>query len=42
MKLAAIASAAGDRTTASRHLSKVIDLDPTSGDAQQAAAMLKQ
>jgi tetratricopeptide (TPR) repeat protein len=41
MKLAAIATAAGDRATASRHLTRVIDVDPTSPDAQQAAAMLK-
>jgi Flp pilus assembly protein TadD len=42
MKLAAIATAAGDRATASRHLTRVIDLDPASGDAQQAAQLLKQ
>jgi tetratricopeptide (TPR) repeat protein len=42
MRLAAIAMAAGDRATASRHLTRVVDLDPTSTDAQQAAAMLKQ
>jgi hypothetical protein len=42
MKLAAIASAAGDRATASRHLSRVVDLDPASPDGQQAAALLKQ
>jgi tetratricopeptide (TPR) repeat protein len=42
MKLAALASAAGDRATASRHLTRVIDLDPASPDGQQAAQMLKQ
>jgi tetratricopeptide (TPR) repeat protein len=41
MKLAALASAGGDRATAARHLARVIDLDPTSPDGQQAAAMLK-
>ena len=41
MRLASIATAAGDRATASRHLTRVIDLDPASADAQQAAAMLK-
>jgi Carboxypeptidase regulatory-like domain len=42
MKLAAIATAAGDRATASRHLTRVIDLDPASDDAQRAAQLLKQ
>jgi tetratricopeptide (TPR) repeat protein len=42
MRLASIANAAGDRATASKHLTRVIDLDPGSADAQQAAAMLKQ
>jgi len=41
MRLAALATAAGDRASASRHLTRVIDLDPASTDAQQAAAMLK-
>jgi hypothetical protein len=41
MKLATLAAAAGDRATASRHLTRVIDLDPTSADAVRAAAMLK-
>jgi tetratricopeptide (TPR) repeat protein len=41
MKLAALAAAGGDRATASRHLTRVIDLDPASADAQQAATMLK-
>lgn len=41
MKLAALATAAGDRTAASRHLTRVIALDPASSDAVQAAAMLK-
>ena len=42
MRLAALATAGGDRATASRHLTRVVDLDPTSADAQQAAALLKQ
>ncbi len=42
MKLAALASAAGDRTTASRHLTRVIEIDPGSQDGQQAATLLKQ
>ena len=42
MKLAALATAAGDRATASRHLTRVVDLDPASADAQQATALLKQ
>jgi tetratricopeptide (TPR) repeat protein len=42
MKLAELASAAGDRASASRHLTRVIDLDPTSPDGQKAAEMLKQ
>ena len=41
MRLASIANAAGDRATASKHLTRVIDLDPASADAQQAATMLK-
>jgi tetratricopeptide (TPR) repeat protein len=41
MKLAALASAGGDRAAASRHLARVIDLDPASPDGQQAAALLK-
>lgn len=41
MKLAALASASGDRTTASRHLARVVDLDPVSPDGQEAAALLK-
>lgn len=41
MRLASIANAVGDRATASKHLTRVIDLDPASADAQQAAAMLK-
>jgi tetratricopeptide (TPR) repeat protein len=41
MKLAALASAGGDRAAAARHLARVIDLDPSSPDGQQAAAMLK-
>ncbi len=42
MKLASLATAGGDRAAASRHLTRVIDLDPTSADAQQATALLKQ
>lgn len=42
MKLAALAGAAGDRATASRHLTRVIAIDAASPDAQQAATMLKQ
>ncbi len=42
MKLAALANAAGDRAAASRHLTRVIDLDPASPDGQRAAALLKQ
>ena len=41
MKLAAIASASGDRASASRHLTRVIELDPTSPDGQRASALLK-
>src|ERR687897_412727 len=40
MRLAALASASGDRASASRHLARVIDLDPASPDGQQAAALL--
>ena len=42
MRLAALASASGDRAIASRHLTRVIDLDPGSPDAEQAAALLKK
>lgn len=42
MKLAELATAAGDRATASRHLARVVDLDAASPDGQSAAAMLKQ
>lgn len=42
MKLASLARAAGDRASALRYLTRVIDLDPSSADAQQAAAMQKQ
>jgi tetratricopeptide (TPR) repeat protein len=42
MKLAELATAAGDRATASRHLTRVVDLDAASPDGQSAAAMLKQ
>jgi len=42
MKLASLATAGGDRATASRHLSRVIEIDPTSPDGQRATALLKQ
>jgi len=42
MKLAALANASGDRAAASRHLTRVLDLDPTSPDGQRAAELLKQ
>jgi tetratricopeptide (TPR) repeat protein len=42
MKLAALANAAGDRATASKHLMRVIEIDPASPDGQSAAAQLKQ
>ena len=42
MKLAALANAAGDRAAASRHLTRVLDLDPASPDGQRAAELLKQ
>ncbi len=41
MKLAALATAGGDRAGASRYLTRVIDLDPASSDATRATAMLK-
>jgi lipopolysaccharide biosynthesis regulator YciM len=41
MKLASIASSAGDRATATRHLTRVVDLDPASTDGKQAAELLK-
>jgi tetratricopeptide (TPR) repeat protein len=42
MKLAALATAAGDRATATRHLTRVIELDPASPDGQKAAELRKQ
>ena len=44
MKLAELATAAGDRAAASRHLARVIDIDAASPDGQSAAAseILKQ
>jgi tetratricopeptide (TPR) repeat protein len=42
MKLAAFASAAGDLAAASKHLTRVIDIDAASPDGQAAAALLKQ
>ncbi len=41
MKLAALASTTGDRATASRHLARVVELDPASPDGQNATALLK-
>ena len=41
MKLAALATAAGDRATAAKHLKRVIDIDPRSADGQRAAELLK-
>ncbi len=41
MKLATLASAGGDRAAATRHLTRVVALDPTSQDGQQAATLLK-
>jgi hypothetical protein len=41
MKLATLASTAGDRATASRHLTRVIEIDASSPDGQSAAALLK-
>ncbi len=41
MKLAALARAAGDGATASRHLARVVDIDPISADGRQAAELLK-
>jgi tetratricopeptide (TPR) repeat protein len=42
MKLAALAAAAGDRPAASRHLTRVIEIDAASPDGQSATALLKQ
>ena len=42
MRLAALATSAGDRASATRHLTRVVDLDPNSLDGKQAAEMLKQ
>jgi len=41
MKLAVLATATGDRAAASRHLSRVVDLDPGSPEGQEAARLLK-
>jgi lipopolysaccharide biosynthesis regulator YciM len=41
MKLAELASAKGDRATASKHLARVIEIDAASPDGQQAATLLK-
>ena len=41
MKLAAMASAGGDRAAATQHLTRVVEIDPTSQDGQQAATLLK-
>ena len=42
MKLAALARDGGDKAAAAKYLAKVIDLDPASADAVQAAALQKQ
>jgi tetratricopeptide (TPR) repeat protein len=42
MKLATLAGAGGDKAAAATYLAKVIDLDPSSADAVQAAALQKQ
>jgi tetratricopeptide (TPR) repeat protein len=42
MKLATLAGTSGDKAAANRYLAKVVDLDPTSADAIQAAALQKQ
>ena len=42
MKLAGLARAAGDNAAARRYLAKVVDMDPSSHDAAEAAAMQKQ
>ena len=41
MKLAELARAAGDRATASRHLTRVIEMDAGSTDGQQAETLLQ-
>ena len=41
MRLAALATSAGDRASATRHLSRVVDLDPASSDGKKAADLLK-
>jgi tetratricopeptide (TPR) repeat protein len=41
MKLAALATAGGDRAAATRHLTRVVEIDPKSTDGQQAATLLK-
>jgi hypothetical protein len=42
MKLAALARDGGDKAAAGKYLAKVIELDPASADAVQAAALQKQ
>jgi len=42
MKLATLAGASGDKAAAGKYLAKVIEIDPASPDAVQAAAMQKQ
>lgn len=42
MKLATFASASGDKAAVGRYLTRVIDLDPASPDAKQAAEMLSR
>jgi len=41
MKLAALASASGDRAAASKLLARVIEIDAASADGQSAAALMK-
>ena len=42
MKLATLAGASGDKPAAAKYLARVIDIDPSSTDAIQAAALQKQ
>lgn len=41
MRLAALATSSGDRASATRHLTRVVDLDPASSDGKKAADLLK-
>jgi hypothetical protein len=42
MKLAGLAAAAGDRAAASRHLARVVELEPTSADGMKATEMQRE